>query len=59
LASRYSRDSLLFGAGLLGVLHETLLTNAERPSLLVLFGGMMGLPAFLKADEKRKAKEEE
>lgn len=53
-AARLSRDSLLFAGGLLGVLHETLFTNVERPSLLVLFGGMMGLPAFLRADEKRK-----
>lgn len=52
-----SRDSMLFAGGLLGVLHETVLTNVERPSLLVLFGGMMGLPAFLRADEKRKEKE--
>jgi hypothetical protein len=54
---QFSRDSLLFLGGLLGVLHETLLTNVERPSLLVLFGGMMGLPAFLSADAKRKEKD--
>jgi hypothetical protein len=53
-----SRDSMLFAGGLLGVLHETVLTNVERPSLLVVFGGMMGLPAFLRADEKRKADKE-
>lgn len=53
-ALRLSRDTVLFVAGLLGVGHETLLQDAERPALLVLFGGMMGLPAFLRADESRK-----
>jgi len=45
------RDILLFFCGLAGVVHETLLTNAERPALLVLFAAMMGLPAFLRADK--------
>jgi hypothetical protein len=30
-----------------GVAHETLLSHAERPTLLILFAAMMGLPAFL------------
>lgn len=47
-----SRDLVLFVAGLLGILHETLLTNGvERPTLLLLFGAMCGLPLFLRADE--------
>lgn len=48
------RDSLLFLGGLLGVMHETLFTEADRPQLLLLFAAMMGLPAFLRADESRK-----
>lgn len=44
------RDATLFVAGLLGVLHETVIYDAERPSLLVLFAAMMGLPAFLAKD---------
>lgn len=47
-----SRDILLFIAGLGGVFHETVLSNAERPTLLILFAAMMGLPAFLRSDEK-------
>lgn len=50
------RDVVLFFAGLGGVAHETLLTGAgiERPTLLLLFAAMMGLPMFLRADESRK-----
>lgn len=51
---RISRDGVLFAAGLLGVLHETAFVNEERPTLLLLFAAMMGLPAFLRADEARK-----
>ena len=42
------RDAILFVTGLAGVLHETVLTQAERPTLLILFAAMMGLPAFLR-----------
>jgi hypothetical protein len=51
------RDVLLFLVGLGGVAHETLLTQAERPTLLILFAAMMGLPAFLRPsgdDEEKK-----
>lgn len=51
---RFSRDTILFLAGLAGVAYETLVTQAERPTLLLLFAGMMGLPAFLKSDEKHQ-----
>lgn len=50
-----SRDSLLFGGGMIGVGYETVFTKGERPGLLFLFGAMMGLPAFLRMDEKRSA----
>lgn len=48
------RDMFLFVAGMAGVVHETLLTVAERPTLLVLFAAMMGLPAFLRTDGKNE-----
>jgi hypothetical protein len=41
------RDVLLFAGGLIGVAHETVIATAERPTLLILFASMMGLPAFL------------
>lgn len=49
-----SRDSALFLMGLLGICHETLVANAERPTLLVLFAAMVGLPAFLGMDERKR-----
>jgi len=50
---RWSRDSVLFIVGLLGIAHETLVSVVERPSLLLLFATMAGLPAFLRMDERR------
>lgn len=51
------RDILLFAGGLAGVLHETALRDgAERPTLLLLFAAMMGLPAFLAGDRDRNGK---
>lgn len=46
-----ARDWILFFGGMAGVAHETLVSNVERPTLLILFGGMMGLPVFLRRDE--------
>ena len=47
---RLSRDVVLFTTGLLGVLHETVIANGERPSLLLLFAAMIGLPAYLRGN---------
>jgi ABC-type xylose transport system permease subunit len=41
------RNATLFLGGLAGVAHETLVATVERPTLLILFAAMMGLPAFL------------
>lgn len=49
------RDVGLFLGGVLGVAHETLLSHAERPTLLILFAAMMGLPAFLRPPESAEA----
>ncbi len=53
------RDIILFLAGLSGVVHETLVSTVDRPTLLILFAAMMGLPAFLKKDEKKSSQGEE
>lgn len=42
------RSVILFGVGLAGIIYETVFNAAERPTLLVLFAGMMGTPLFLK-----------
>ena len=46
------RTAVLFVVGLVGVGYETLVGQGDRPTLLILFAAMMGLPLFLKADEK-------
>lgn len=56
---RISRDTVLFVVGLAGIAYETLFMNAERPTLLILFGAMVGLPAFLKSDERRRDSDKE
>jgi hypothetical protein len=45
------RSTVLFAAGLAGLVHETLWSASERPTLLIMFAAMMGLPLFLKADK--------
>lgn len=51
---RITRDGILFTAGLAGVAFETLHAGGDRPTLLLLFAAMMGLPAFLQKDDQRK-----
>jgi hypothetical protein len=46
------RTAVLFLGGLAGVAYETLVNQSDRPTLLIMFGAMMGLPLFLKSDEK-------
>lgn len=52
--SRISRDTIIFAFGLAGLLHETVVKEVERPFLLGLFATMIGLPAFLRMDERKK-----
>lgn len=50
------RNVLLFGGGLTGVIVLTVTwvvaNRTPDPQLILLFTGMMGLPAFLHYDEK-------
>lgn len=56
---RITRDGVLFLAGLIGIAHETIIAQTDRPTLLLLFGAMIGLPAFLNKDEKVQEREDE
>lgn len=48
------RDTILFLTGIGLIVYEaTIRTGPERPSLYVLYGGMVGLGAFLRVDDKR------
>jgi hypothetical protein len=47
------RDVALFFGGLLGVYYEAVFRTAERPTLLLVFAAMMGLPLVIRSDEKK------
>ena len=46
-AQNVVRDWISFIVGVAGVVYETGFEHADRPTLYVLFGAMIGLPAFL------------
>lgn len=46
------RSRLIFVGGFGGFLYELFIDKLERPSLLILLGGMMGLPAFFKEQDE-------
>lgn len=45
---------MLFAIGAIGFAHELLSDGPERPTILFLCGALMGLPAFIRKDEKDK-----
>lgn len=51
---KFTRDNVLFTAGLIGMGWQTIVDQVDRPTLLLIFGGMMGLPVFMRIDETRK-----
>lgn len=51
---KITRDMVLCAAGLLGIAHQALVEHVDRPSLLMVYAGMIGLPAFLRLDERRR-----
>lgn len=54
-----TRDLVLFVAGLLLFINEAVFRQEPpRESLLVMYGGMMGLPTVLRADLWRREKKE-
>lgn len=52
---KITRDLILFAVGLGLTVNEAIFHGGpERPSLLVLYAGMMGLPAVMRFDELRR-----
>lgn len=53
---KISRDTILFIIGALGLFYETVLYHGagERPTLIMAFLALMGIPLFLRADENKK-----
>jgi hypothetical protein len=54
-----TRDKLLFWVGLGGFVFELASRQAERPTVLLILAGMMGLPAFIQRDEQERGGDEE
>lgn len=50
---RPQRKDILFVAGLIGIAYEAW-SGGERPTLLLLYAAMIGLPLVLRADEQRQ-----
>lgn len=54
------RDVLTFLLGLLGVIHELVTQQAgERPYLLTLLGGLLGLPLVLRKNDQVKEEDDQ
>jgi len=49
---RIARDVAVFTVGVLGIVHETFFATVDRPTLLLLFAAMIGLPAFAWAERR-------
>lgn len=48
------RDIAIVATALVLIIWEAVFRNGpERPTLLLLYTGMLGLPAFLRADQRR------
>lgn len=53
--AKVTRDLVLFAVGLVLLINEALLRPGDpRESLLIVYAGMMGLPAILQAEFLRK-----
>lgn len=49
---RSLRDVLTAGLGAAGIVHETVLAETERPTLLIVFAGLLGLPLVFRETDK-------
>ena len=47
------RDTVVFLGGLSGLIYETTQSGTDRPTLLVIFAAMIGLPGILRVDESQ------
>lgn len=57
--STKTRDFVLFVGGFFGVLYETVVEQVDRPALLAVFGGMLGLPVFLARDPRKDVSDDD
>lgn len=53
LVAFITRDRAIFSVGLVGAINEVFIRSGpERPTILAFLAGMMGLPVFLKWDDR-------
>lgn len=58
--TKITRDVVLLGVGLGLTIRESLTTGPERPSLYVLYAGMMGMGGVLRyAEGRQKTREDQ
>jgi hypothetical protein len=55
---RITRDGVLFVVGLAGIIYETVVNRGDNLPLIFFFGGLCGLPFFLRSDELMARKSE-
>jgi len=51
MTAKQVRDATTYLIGAGGLIYETVVGGAEKPTLIIAFVGMLGLPLFLKKDE--------
>ena len=56
---RPQRKDVLLVFGLLGIAYEAVWRSTERPTLLLLYAAMIGLPLVMRADEERQKDRDE
>lgn len=56
--TKITRDFVLFAVGVSLVIRESIVAGPERPSLYVLYAGMMGLGPVLRYAENRQRRQE-
>lgn len=49
---RSVRDVLTAGLGASGIIHETVIRETERPTLLIVCAGLLGLPLVFRETDK-------
>jgi hypothetical protein len=50
---RLTRDTVIVAFAMSGITYEMVISNAERPTFLIGFFGLLTSPFFLHRDEKR------
>jgi hypothetical protein len=55
---KLTRDGVVFAIGVVGIIHEIFFSTTDRPTLIILFAAMIGLPAFLHIDERGRGDDE-